>query len=66
MTSSIMLFSLSRKPTKGIQYLVYQGVLEDHPQAVAKFLHTQYGLSKEKIGEFVGEIRYDFNIAVLE
>lgn len=33
---------------------------------VAKFLKEHYGLSKEKIGEFVGEIRHDFNMAVLE
>lgn len=51
---------------KGIQYLVYHNVLKDDPSDVASFLKDHYGLSKEKIGEFVGEIRYEFNMLVLE
>ncbi|XP_011403942.1 PREDICTED: uncharacterized protein LOC105312754 [Amphimedon queenslandica] len=56
----------NRKPVKGIQYLVYHGVLKDDPSDVANYMKDQYGLSKERIGEFVGEIRYDFNMLVLE
>ena len=57
---------LSRKPTTGIQYLVSVGLLEDSPLHVAKFLHEQVGLSKLRIGEFLGEIRMEFNMAVLK
>ncbi|XP_064399910.1 uncharacterized protein LOC135346271 isoform X2 [Halichondria panicea] len=56
----------NRKPTKGIQYLVMSDILEDDPRYVAEFLMSHYGLSKEKIGEFLGEINSDFNMAVLE
>ncbi len=43
-----------------------QGMLEDDPQAVAEFLMKSKGLSKEKIGEFLGEINVEFNMAVLK
>lgn len=59
-------FLCYRKPQKGVLYLVYHEVIKDDPFEVAKFMKDHYGLSKEKIGEFVGEIRYDFNMAVLE
>ena len=55
-----------RKPASGIQYLISKGTLRDTPRSVAKFLKEQNGLSKMKIGEFIGEIRYEFNMAVLE
>ena len=55
-----------RKPTKGIQYLIKKSLLEDDPKKVANFLVYQKGLSKEKIGEFLGEINREFNMAVLE
>lgn len=55
----------NRKPTSGIQYLVSIGILADDPLSVAKFLHSQPGLSKQRIGEFLGEIRMEFNMAVL-
>ncbi len=58
--------STPRKPTRGIQYLVMSDILEDDPRRVAEFLLSEYGLSKEKIGEFLGEINSDFNMAVLE
>ena len=56
-----------RKPTKGIQYLVESRVLDDDPHSVADFLteSTKNKLSKQKIGEFLGEINSDFNMAVL-
>ena len=56
----------NRKPIRGVQYLVLEGVIEDSPQSVAGFIHKEYGLSKEKIGEFLGEINEEFNMAVLE
>ena len=55
-----------RKPASGIQYLISKGIVRDTPKSVARFLREQNGLSKLKIGEFVGEIRYEFNMAVLE
>ena len=58
-----------RKPTKGIQYLVHNNLLEDDPKSVAEFLVSQKGLSKVKIGEFLGAITSEFNefnVAVLE
>jgi Sec7-like guanine-nucleotide exchange factor len=55
-----------RKPTKGIQYLVESQVLDDDPKSVADFLTDDKNkLCKQKIGEFVGEINSDFNMAVL-
>lgn len=56
---------LPRKPVKGIQYLIKNTLLEDDPRSVADFMIHRKGLSKEKIGEFLG-IKEDFNIAVLE
>ena len=55
-----------RKPNQGIQYLVKSDVLEDDPRCIAEFLMSQYGLSKLKIGEFLGDISSEFNMAVLE
>ena len=58
--------SSHRKPTKGIQYLVESQVLDDDPKSVADFLTDDKNkLCKQKIGEFVGEINSDFNMAVL-
>ncbi len=57
---------IHRKPTKGIQYLIRKCLLEDDPKKVADFFVHQKGLSKEKIGEFLGEINSEFNMAVLE
>ncbi len=57
---------LPRKPTKGIQYLIRKSLLEDDPKRVADFFIHQPGLSKEKIGEFLGQINSEFNMAVLE
>ena len=41
-------------------------ILDDDPRSVADFLiDANNNLSKKKIGEFVGEINSDFNMAVL-
>lgn len=56
----------NRKPIKGIQYLVMEELLKDDPHSVAMFFKRQFGLSKEKIGEFLGEINKVFNMAVLD
>ena len=46
--------------------MVHERIVPDDPMEVAKFICSNDLFSKEKIGEFVGEIRQDFNIAVLE
>lgn len=46
--------------------MVSAGILQDTPESVARFLRQHYGLSKVKIGEFLGEISMEFNMVVLE
>eukprot|EP00096_Caligus_rogercresseyi_P015857 TRINITY_DN833_c1_g1_i1.p1 TRINITY_DN833_c1_g1~~TRINITY_DN833_c1_g1_i1.p1 ORF type:complete len:759 (-),score=278.61 TRINITY_DN833_c1_g1_i1:190-2466(-) len=55
----------NKKPEKGISYLIRRGFLENSPQAVARFLITRKGLSKQMIGEYLGNLMYSFNMAVL-
>ena len=55
----------NKKPEKGINYLIRRGFLENSPQAVARFLITRKGLSKQMIGEYLGNLMYAFNMAVL-
>lgn len=49
-----------------MQYLINFHFVEANPQAVAKFLTTKRGLSKQMIGEFLGNVQNPFNLAVLE
>ena len=55
-----------RKPEKGINYLVTHQVLEDNPEMVAKFLLTEPGISKQKLGEYLGNLQNEFNMEVLK
>jgi IQ motif/SEC7 domain-containing protein len=55
-----------RKPDKGIQFLCQCGFVEENPHAVARFLITRKGLSKQMIGEYLGNLQNEFNMAVLE
>lgn len=55
----------NKKPENGISYLIRRGFLENSPQAVARFLITRKGLSKQMIGEYLGNLNYPFNMAVL-
>ena len=55
----------NKKPDKGIVYLIQRGFLENSPGAVARFLITRKGLSKQMIGEYLGSINNPFNMAVL-
>ena len=59
-------FFSSRKPRRGIEYLISQTLIDNEPKSVAKFLKEHGGLSKEKIGEYLGEINSEFNMDVLE
>ncbi|XP_047475192.1 IQ motif and SEC7 domain-containing protein 1-like isoform X4 [Penaeus chinensis] len=56
----------NKKPERGVTYLIGRGFLENSPQAVAKFLLTRKGLSKQMIGEYLGNLQNSFNMAVLE
>lgn len=56
----------NKKPERGIAYLVRQGFLENSPQSVARFLISRKGLSKQMIGEYLGNLQNSFNSAVLE
>lgn len=55
-----------RKPEKGIQYLTERGFIPDTPVGVAHFLLQRKGLSRQMIGEFLGNRQKQFNRDVLE
>ncbi|XP_054279803.1 IQ motif and SEC7 domain-containing protein 1 isoform X2 [Macrosteles quadrilineatus] len=55
----------NKKPERGISYLVRQGFLENSPQSVARFLISRKGLSKQMIGEYLGNLQNSFNSEVL-
>ncbi|XP_065178099.1 IQ motif and SEC7 domain-containing protein 2-like isoform X2 [Sycon ciliatum] len=55
----------NRKPSKGIQYLIGKGLLQDDTKSVAVFLKKQGGLSRQMIGEYLGNLQSGFNQAVL-
>ncbi|CAB0041630.1 unnamed protein product [Trichogramma brassicae] len=56
----------NKKPERGINYLIRRGFLENSPQGVARFLISRKGLSKQMIGEYLGNLQNPFNMAVLE
>ncbi|XP_074610209.1 uncharacterized protein LOC141864381 isoform X1 [Acropora palmata] len=56
----------NRKPEKGVNYLVTHQVLDDNPEMVAKFLLTEPGISKQKLGEYLGNLQNEFNMEVLK
>ncbi|XP_063220493.1 IQ motif and SEC7 domain-containing protein 1 isoform X3 [Bacillus rossius redtenbacheri] len=56
----------NKRPERGISYLIRRGFLENSPQGVAKFLITRKGLSKQMIGEYLGNLQNPFSMAVLE
>ncbi|XP_071450488.1 IQ motif and SEC7 domain-containing protein 1-like isoform X2 [Hetaerina americana] len=56
----------NKKPERGVTYLIRRGFLESSPQIVAKFLISRKGLSKQMIGEYLGNLQNPFNMAVLD
>ncbi|CAG0889691.1 unnamed protein product [Darwinula stevensoni] len=56
----------NKKPEKGITYLIQRGFLHGSPRAVSQFLLTRKGLSRQMIGEFLGNLQNPFNAAVLD
>ncbi|XP_071054671.1 IQ motif and SEC7 domain-containing protein 1 isoform X8 [Onthophagus taurus] len=56
----------NKKPERGITYLIRKGFLENTPTGVARFLISRKGLSKQMIGEYLGNLQNPFCMAVLE
>lgn len=56
----------NKKPERGIDYLIRRSYLENSPQGVARFLISRKGLSKQMIGEYLGNLQSAFCMAVLE
>ncbi|KAJ6633821.1 IQ motif and SEC7 domain-containing protein 1 [Pseudolycoriella hygida] len=56
----------NKKPEKGIEYLMQRNFLESTPQGVARFLISRKGLSRQMIGEYLGNLQNSFNMEVLE
>ncbi|XP_076357496.1 IQ motif and SEC7 domain-containing protein 1-like isoform X2 [Tachypleus tridentatus] len=56
----------NKKPERGINYLIHKNFLESTPKAVARFLISRKGLSKQNIGEYLGNLQNNFNSTVLE
>ena len=46
----------NKKPKKGLEYLVSKDLIENTPEDVGNFLYTSVGLSKRKLGEFLGDM----------
>ena len=53
------------KPELGVEYLVQKDFLELSPAAVAKFLKDNSGLSRDKVGEYLGDLQSPFSMRVL-
>ncbi|KAJ8411229.1 hypothetical protein AAFF_G00172350 [Aldrovandia affinis] len=53
-------------PDKGIQFLISRGFIPDTPIGVAHFLLQRKGLSRQMIGEFLGNSKKQFSRDVLD
>ncbi|XP_009298726.2 IQ motif and SEC7 domain-containing protein 3 isoform X2 [Danio rerio] len=53
-------------PDKGLQFLISRGFIPDTPIGVAHFLLQRKGLSRQMIGEFLGNSKKPFNRDVLD
>ncbi|KAK5913157.1 hypothetical protein CesoFtcFv8_002966 [Champsocephalus esox] len=56
----------NKKPEKGIQCLIDRNFVPDTPVGVAHFLLQRKGLSRQMIGEFLGNRQKQFNRDVLD
>ncbi|KAM8913297.1 IQ motif and SEC7 domain-containing protein 1 isoform 5-T5 [Spinachia spinachia] len=56
----------NKKPEKGIQYLIERNFVPDTAVGVAHFLLQRKGLSRQMIGEFLGNRQKQFNRDVLD
>lgn len=64
--NSVPLLFCLRNPDKGLQFLISRGFIPDTPIGVAHFLLQRKGLSRQMIGEFLGNSKKPFNRDVLE
>ncbi|XP_045166930.2 IQ motif and SEC7 domain-containing protein 1-like isoform X3 [Mercenaria mercenaria] len=55
----------NKKPEKGLSFLCEHGFINESPETVARFLITRKGLSKQMIGEYLGNLQNPFNMDVL-
>ncbi|XP_052282699.1 IQ motif and SEC7 domain-containing protein 2-like isoform X2 [Dreissena polymorpha] len=55
----------NKKPEKGLTFLCEHGFINESPDMVARFLITRKGLSKQMIGEYLGNLQNQFNMDVL-
>ncbi len=49
-----------------MKYLIERKFVGNHPQSVARFLISRKGLSKQMIGEYLGNLQKQFNLETLE
>ncbi|XP_013877039.1 IQ motif and SEC7 domain-containing protein 1 [Austrofundulus limnaeus] len=56
----------NKKPEKGIQFMFERNFVPDTPVGVAHFLLQRKGLSKQMVGEFLGNRQKQFNRDVLD
>ncbi|VDO47040.1 unnamed protein product, partial [Brugia timori] len=61
----IALNFFNKKPTRGVQYLIEWGFVEDSSLAIANLLLHRRGLSKQMIGEYIGHLHNPFQSSVL-
>nr|KAG5711306.1 hypothetical protein BaRGS_006003 [Batillaria attramentaria] len=55
----------NKKPEKGLDFLLEHAFVEGTPRSVAHFFISRKGLSKQMIGEFLGNLQNPFNMEVL-
>lgn len=56
----------NKKPEKGLRFLIERGFVDQSPPNIAKFLITRKGLSKQMIGEYLGNLQIQLNQDVLD
>ncbi|KAH3890114.1 hypothetical protein DPMN_014185 [Dreissena polymorpha] len=65
MVNKLLLLLNFRNPEKGLTFLCEHGFINESPDMVARFLITRKGVSKQKIGEYLGNWQNQFNMDVL-
>ncbi|XP_064604385.1 IQ motif and SEC7 domain-containing protein 1-like isoform X3 [Liolophura sinensis] len=56
----------NKKPEKGIYFLVENSFIDPSSKSISRFLISRKGLSKQMIGEYLGNLQNPFNQEVLE
>ncbi|XP_050218779.1 brefeldin A-inhibited guanine nucleotide-exchange protein 5 [Mercurialis annua] len=63
-TMEAAILEFNRKPTKGIEYLILNKLVENTPASVAQFLRNTPNLNKAMIGDYLGQ-HEEFPLAVM-